>query len=62
VLAVAEDPGAYRPKTEVTRQAYEQLLHMLSSFMGEQVTPRACGVQKQGYLAHKKPRPPRTLQ
>mmetsp|Transcript_62196 Transcript_62196/g.148187 ORF Transcript_62196/g.148187 Transcript_62196/m.148187 type:complete len:2144 (+) Transcript_62196:214-6645(+) len=36
VLAVAEDPGAYRPKTEVTRQAYEQLLHMLSSFMGEQ--------------------------
>eukprot|EP00286_Rhodomonas_abbreviata_P019844 CAMPEP_0181311614 /NCGR_PEP_ID=MMETSP1101-20121128/13236_1 /TAXON_ID=46948 /ORGANISM="Rhodomonas abbreviata, Strain Caron Lab Isolate" /LENGTH=398 /DNA_ID=CAMNT_0023418367 /DNA_START=155 /DNA_END=1348 /DNA_ORIENTATION=- len=30
------EPGAYRPKTEVTRVAYEQLLHFLSGFMGEQ--------------------------
>mmetsp|Transcript_28044 Transcript_28044/g.66662 ORF Transcript_28044/g.66662 Transcript_28044/m.66662 type:complete len:2150 (+) Transcript_28044:160-6609(+) len=30
------EPGSYRPKTEVTRVAYEQLLHLLSGFMGEQ--------------------------
>ena len=36
VLASASEPGTYRPKTEATRGAYEQLLHFLSSFMGEQ--------------------------
>lgn len=30
------EPGSYRPKTEPTRQAYEQLLNFLSSFMGDQ--------------------------
>ena len=36
VLASVSEPGSYRPKTEPTRQAYEQLLHLLSSFLGEQ--------------------------
>ena len=36
VLASVSEPGSYRPKTEPTRAAYEQLLHFLSSFMGEQ--------------------------
>ena len=36
VLASVSEPGSYRPKTETTRAAYEQLLHFLSSFMGEQ--------------------------
>mmetsp|Transcript_34715 Transcript_34715/g.87733 ORF Transcript_34715/g.87733 Transcript_34715/m.87733 type:complete len:2149 (+) Transcript_34715:158-6604(+) len=30
------EPGSYRPKTEPTRQAYEQLLNFLSSFIGDQ--------------------------
>jgi len=36
VLASVSEPGSYRPKTEATRMGYEQLLHFLSSFMGEQ--------------------------
>lgn len=30
------EPGSYRPKTEPTRQAYEQLLNFLSSYIGDQ--------------------------
>ena len=36
VLASVSEPGSYRPKTEATRMGYEQLLHFLSSFLGEQ--------------------------
>ncbi|EKX54104.1 hypothetical protein GUITHDRAFT_160810 [Guillardia theta CCMP2712] len=36
VLAAVSEPGSYRPKTETTRLAYEQMLHFLSSFLGEQ--------------------------